>query len=131
VEKELAKVKSMVVRMPTLPADRAWTYDENQGFYVSAPVVTNRTRKTPKALVLHPGTDRHPPQVTTYDEDQIVGHWTKHDHSGGVPVPVKAAMMARVDKLIEATRVARAGANDVAAPDVKFADDLFRYIAGA
>ena len=69
IEARLAQLRALYAAIPTNDPSERWEYDEQQGVYVSAPRVSYRTRKVPKALVGAPATEQHPAQVQYYQED--------------------------------------------------------------
>ncbi|SHN29756.1 hypothetical protein [Cryptosporangium aurantiacum] len=111
LEKELIDWRGVVAKLPVLDIADVWTRDADAGAYRSDPRETTRTAKVPRVQVLYEATEKHPAQVTSYNEDVVVGFWTTVKLSGAIPAGRKATLLDRVDKLIAAVRMAREQAN--------------------
>lgn len=126
--RELDDVYTFVSKLPTLDPGVKWEYDANVSAFVAEPVETHRTKKVLKNHVKYEATDRHPAQVETFTEDEVVGYWTLIRRSGALPLERKAQLLQRIDALRLAVKEAhqRAGTTEVA--DVHVASELFSYI---
>lgn len=111
IQKQLDIVRTFIDKLPTLPVTDDWVYDKSVGYWVTSPVKTVSNRKRTVPLVLHPGTDRHPPQAQAVQEDVPVGAWETIKRSGALPVDVKARLLRRVVALQDAAKAARERAN--------------------
>lgn len=129
LEKKLVDIHTFVSKLPTLPADREWTFDANKGCYVTDVTRTSRTKKVRKSFVAYEATAQHPAQVEVFTEDEIVGTWAKTDFSTCIPATEKAKMLERVVKLQEAVKFAREEAN-TALVETKKADSVIDFIFG-
>jgi hypothetical protein len=127
LERQLAELKTTLEAMPTLGAEDAWEWDSGHGCFASNPVETISTQKTPRGIVLHPGTKEHPPQVHLHTEERPVGTWRTVKLSGALPVPDKDVMVRRVETLRIAVKVAREAANSVQVP-AQNTTTLFDYL---
>lgn len=128
LQKQLDTVRTFIDKLPTLPVTEDWTYDGAVGYHVTQPVKTTSSRKLTVPLVLHPGTDRHPPQAVAHQQDVPAGTWETVKRSGALPVDVKKRLLARVTALQNAVKAARERANMTPAIDFKPADDLLRFL---
>lgn len=128
MQKQLDYVRTFVEKLPTLPVTEDWAYDSSVGYYVTSPVKTTSSRKRTVPLVLHPGTDRHPPQAQAIIEDVPAGVWETIKRSGALPVDVKAALLRRVNVLQDATKAARERANMQPVVDLKPANALLNFL---
>lgn len=118
LEKELNDLHAFVGALPVLdPADE-WQKDANSGLFRTQPTQTIRTKKVQKAIVLYPATEQHPAQTQLIVEDELVGFWEQTKVSGAVPEPRRRELLAKVEKLQAAVKVAREQANMADAPDV-------------
>lgn len=111
LEKQLTDLGTLVGRMPTLAPDQDWALDSKQGLYKAAPVITARTKKVQKALVLHPPTIEHPAQTQLIVEDENVGNWEHTALSGAIPETTRKALVTRIETLKKAVKLARERAN--------------------
>lgn len=100
LKKQLDDWKKFVNSLQTLDPAKEWKWVD--GNWRSEPVVTNRTKKEKKALVLYDATEKHPAQVQAYDEDVPVGTWTTVYLSGAIPVTRKKELLARIAQLEKA-----------------------------
>lgn len=111
LEKQLTDIRTFVGNIPVLDAAESWAKDENSGLYKTDPVLTHRTRKIQKPIVLYPATVEHPAQTQIITEDVIAGFWSQVKQSGAMPKPVKLATLERIEKLLRAVKEARESAN--------------------
>ncbi len=130
LEGKLTEIRRVYEAIPTLSAGKNWEFDEQQGIYVSAPVITNRMKKIMKTHVMYEATTEHPAQVTPYNEDAKIGEWETVSQSGMITVVEKRERLGRLDKLLSEVKKARQRANDV---EIKkdsggVAAKLFAYI---
>jgi hypothetical protein len=130
LEKELVGIHTLISKLPTLDASRKWHFDREQDCYATDEVRTVRTNMVPRNHVLAEATEKHPAQVQVYNEDVVVGYWTKIDYSGALPVEQKNAILRRVEALQNAVKVAREEANQIEATPVKEGETIFRYLLG-
>lgn len=129
--RELDDVYTFVSKLPTLDPAVSWTYDASVAAFVAEPVRTHRTKKVLKNHVLYPHTDRHPAQVQTFTEDDVVGYWTLVRRSGALPLERKTQLLQRIETLRLAVKEARERAATVEVEDVSVARPIFDYIMGA
>lgn len=127
LEKKLGELEIFVKKVPVLNPEFNWTPDDAEG-WVSQAVETTKTKKVKRVLTLHPGTDKHPPQVSPYDEDVVQGYWTSVQYSGALPQSDVNTMLKRVRKLQDAVKVAIAEANSVNADDPKPGKKIFDFV---
>lgn len=111
LKKQLIELHTMISKLPTLDPSTQWQFNANSGVYVSSPMTTFKTQKTKRMMTLAPATDKHPAQVTTWDEDVAVGTWTKVDLSGAIPLPLRNSLVAKVVTLQTAVEDALSEAN--------------------
>lgn len=116
--------------IPTLDPTKRWVEDKAAGAGRYLTDVTTRlsSKKIQKPLVLHPGNDKHPPQVQLITEDTPVGNYKINYFSGMISPADKSALLRRVDQMIEAIKKARARANDTEVVSLKIGKRLFKYI---
>lgn len=130
LEKKLTDIGTFISKMPVLDPSERWTFDDNMQCYRSEPKQTNRTKKVPKTITLASATAEHPAQAQLVHEDVKVGVWTTTLLHGGVPMAVRADMLERTRKLLEAVRSAREKANQVDVVDLKTGDAVLKYVFG-
>lgn len=128
LESKLANLRAVLEAIPTNDTTERWEWDKETEAYVSAPRITFRTEKQPKAFVAYEATDKHPAQVQVFTEDVRVGEWTTIIKSGMLSPSRKRDVMARLDKVIAAVKKARQRANDIEVTEVRIADALMSYI---
>lgn len=128
MQKQLDYLRTFLEKLPTLPLTEDWVYDSSVGYHVTAPVKTVSNRKKTVPLVLHPGNDRHPPQVQALQEDVPVGTWETVKRSGALPIDVKGRMLRRVNTLQDAVKAARERANMTPVIDLKPASVLLAFL---
>lgn len=111
LERNLEDLLTFMSKLPMLDPAEAWEKREGSTLWVSAPEVTQRTKKVPRNHVLSEATDKHPAQVQVYQEDTVIGKWTRLKFSGAVPALRVAELTDRVRKLQAAVKIARDEAN--------------------
>lgn len=119
VEKRLLQLQEFIAKLPTLPQDTVWKFDEGQSLYRSDPVESIKTKKLEDMVVI-PGTlsKEHPAQLWKKTEDVTVGTWTTTHLSGAIPVDRKKLLLERVEKFMKATKEAREEANQTPVTDL-------------
>lgn len=131
LEKQLDNIKSLISKVPVLSTDVNWTRSESDGtIYVADTIVTTRTKKLPKAFVKVPATDKFPAQVEVFNEDIIVGNWSKTDTSSAISIRERDAMLKKVDSLRDAVKIAREEANSVSVDKVEIGKAITSFIFG-
>jgi len=133
IENILDTVKTKVYdTIPVLDETKKWNCGDsvnNEGLYFTDETKKQRTKKIPKGLVLHNGTDKHPPQVVTINEDKAVGTWATTFYSGLISQKQKKRLLLNVDLLQKAVKKARARANDVEVENLRIGKKLFNFIS--
>jgi len=131
LEKELTDLHTFVTKLPLLDTAEDWKQDDSTGLYKSGLIRTIRTQKVQRPLVKYPHSHEHPAQTEVITEDVPVGYWHETHLSGAIARPVQKAMLARVEKLQVAVKIAREAANAITIEKQKGADVLLRYIVSA
>jgi hypothetical protein len=121
LESRLKGLREIVLAVPTLDASIVWSYDAQSNCFRSPETYTTRTEKRVYGIILHPGNDKHPPQVDKATDDRVVGKFTRTLRSGCATAAQKAEAILLIDELSVEVKKARQRANDtalVASPDV-------------
>lgn len=129
LEKQLNDLRTIIDLLPTLDEAETWSKDEASGLYKSDPIITHRTKKVQRPVVMYDATKEHPAQTQLITEDILAGHWHQQKQSGAIPVTEKQKLSERVNQLLLATKEAREAANtveEVASPDV--GEAIFGYL---
>lgn len=113
LEKQLTDLRTVITSIPTLDPQYQWTWDDVQELWATEELKTSKMKKVFKNHVKAPATDKHPAQVDVFAEDVPVGTWSTRKLSSAVPARDVAAMAAKVDRVLEATKMAREQANNV------------------
>jgi hypothetical protein len=128
VEKQLTDLRTLVGKLPVLSNDENWKLDEVAGLYKTDDIVTNRTVKVQKPLVLYPATDKHPAQTQLVTEDVTAGSWNTVKQSGAIPADRRTALLDRIERVLNAVKEAREEANGAEAPKVAAGNPLLGFI---
>jgi hypothetical protein len=128
LEKKLVDIHTFVSKLPTLDPAYDWHYDTAQDCWATEPRQTHRTQKIQRPLVLAPATDKHPAQVQLVTEDVIAGNWTTIGFSGAMQSQRVNQIVARVEKLQAAIKMAREAANSIEAPKQEMGKPIFDYL---
>lgn len=130
LEKQITDIRTFVDKIPTLPADREWTFDKNRNCYISGPSKQARTQKVLKNFVKFEPTQYQPGQSEIVTVDDTVGWWSVTHFSGAIPEKDRCEMLDRVDSLLDAIKVAREEANSIEVEPTKIGKDIFEYVFG-
>ncbi|MEV0620810.1 hypothetical protein AB0I81_46320 [Nonomuraea sp. NPDC050404] len=130
LEKQLADLHTFISKLPTLDPAESWSRDDNAEAWRADAVKTTRTKKVPRNHVLAEATDKHPAQVQVYNEDIVVGYWTKVAFSGAVPARRVNELLGRLQKLQDAVKYAREEANGYVVDDREIGAKVFGYLLG-
>lgn len=130
LEKNLVDLRTLIAKAPLLDPAKAWELDENLGLYATKPRDTLKTKKVLQNHVKAAATDKHPAQVDVYTADVTVGYWTGVDLSGAIPATRQRELLARIDSLLEAVKLARNEANRAEVQDVRVGTDLLAKLLG-
>lgn len=125
------KVRALYANIPVLDPKHAWTLTPDQGKNVYGTAqneITYRTKKTLGHKVLVEATPEHPAQVEKWNEDVRIGKFTKKIWSGATTAHDKALLLARIDQVIEAAKIALSQANEKEHSKEKIAKQLFDWI---
>ena len=128
LKKHLTDLHTVVSAVPVLDSADVWVNDANSGLHRTAPVSTSRTKKVQRPLVLYPATDKHPAQCQIVTEDVVIGEWDMVKESGAMPLPEKKALLSKIGKLLEATKVAIEAANHVEAPNSRVGTAIREFL---
>lgn len=132
LEKKLVDVRTFIGKLPVLDPAIEWNEPEAPGQpHQSRAVETTSTKKVLRNHVKAEATDKHAAQVELYSEDVVSGWWTTVKLSGALPAATIARMKERVDRLIEAVKIARGEANMQAVTDPKPGAAILAYVFGA
>jgi hypothetical protein len=128
MEKALEDFYTFTAKLPTLDPAETWTWDANRSVHASKPVETAKEKRVPKPLVLAAATDKHPAQVTTYEDLEVRGYWTTTKLSGALPVEDKRVILLRVVELRDAVKTARERANQLTVTSWQPARTLLNFV---
>lgn len=126
--KQLNDMRIRICRLPVLSQDETWSIPEGTTQARTEATVTFRTKKVPRNHVRAEATDRHPAQVDVFNEDVIVGSWSAVKFSGAVSQVRRDELVARVDKLIDAVKIAVESANSFEIQQKKIGKKLFDWL---
>ncbi len=128
LEKQLNDLHTVICKLPELPQTETWKFDVNADCHVTEAVQTSKSKKVSKPFVKYPATTEHPAQVDVVTEDVLVGYWTTVKFSGALPKDRKRVLRDRCEKLLAAVKFAREQANQVEAPRVSVAKEVFGFL---
>lgn len=131
LEKQLTDVRTFIEALPTPDPAEQWELDPAQDMLATRQVTTARTRKVQRPLVLYPATPEHPAQTQIIQEDVLAGYWNSRKYTTRLTRGEQAAMLARVEALIDAVKTARERANSVNVEMGTLGSLLLSYIRGA
>ncbi|MGH2508231.1 MAG: hypothetical protein ACRDHZ_12630, partial [Ktedonobacteraceae bacterium] len=125
---QLVDLHTFIKKLPILDASETWAFDQSADCWATEPMMTTKTKKVPRNHVKAEATEHHPAQVEVYYEDVTVGNWRTIKFSGSLPAKRVNELLARVEKLQEATKFAREEANSMETGDVKTGEAILGYL---
>lgn len=128
LEAQLQKILDLYKSIPILDNTRKWQFDTQQGVYKTDEEVRFRSIKRPKVIIKYEATEKHPAQTELVNLDFQVGKYETTYYSGKLTAIQKIEMVKRIEKLIEAVKVARAKANNVEVVKVELGKRVFEFI---
>lgn len=131
LEKRLVMLHEFAKELPRLNDADSWSYDKAQGVWLTPEEVTHRTKKVPVAFTKAAATDKHPAQVETVFEDQVVGYWHQTKRSGALPAERVRQLVDRVEKLQRAVKMARETANMIDVEKKNVGREIMGYLFAA
>lgn len=132
LEKALVDLRGVYGEIPTLDPTKKWEVNDKNvpHTYITEPYLSFRSEKTRKALIAAPATDKHPAQVSIYDDEKQVGKYETTYLSGKITPTQKSELLANIDSLISAVKDARARANNVNVLTPSVGKEIFAFIHG-
>jgi hypothetical protein len=130
LEKQLVDIQTFVSKLPVLDPAERWTFNKQVDYYETNGSQSNRNLKRFRNHVKAEATEKHPAQVDVYTEDVKVGVWNTVKFSGCLEAKEKNDMLVRVRNLSEGVKRAREEANCMEVTEVKYADNVLKYIFG-
>jgi hypothetical protein len=128
LEAQLAKILDLYQSIPTLDATRKWSFDDQKSVFATDEEVKFRSIKRPQVIVKYQATVEHPAQTELLSLDVQVGKYVTTYFSGKLTLSQKKDVVKRLEKLLEAVKVARSKANNVEVNNVKLGQRLFAYL---
>lgn len=128
LEKQLTEIRTVITRLPALDPSDIWIPGDLIGESKTASVETHRSQKVTEPVVAYPATAEHPAQVTLAQKDVVVGYWSTVKLSGALPQHRINELLGRVNRLLDAVKVARAEANDVDVADLRIGGEIFSFL---
>lgn len=130
LEKQLGDLHTFFTKMTELNPAEHWSEDPSSGLFKTEPTNTQRTKKVQRPIVLYDATEHHPAQTQLITEDVVVGYWNTVKFSGGIPKPMKKAILERIEKLSQAVKFAREAANGLEIQHKHLGKEVFDYLFG-
>lgn len=130
METKLNKLRDVFLAIPTLATGIDWQPAPDLGVHVyKGPQETDmKSQKTQEQKLLKQSSDKHPDTLVTVDTNRNIGKYTNQKFSGMMSVVHKAALIARLDKMMMAVKDARQRANNTEASTSRCAEDMFQYL---
>lgn len=126
--KQLENVQTFVSKIPTPDPAETWTYSSQQDMLTTAPRQTVRTQKVEEVLVLAQATKEHPAQAKTITKDVAAGDWTNILYTTKMPAKQKNEILGRINKLLDAVKIARERANSIEVDKKKMGEAILSFV---
>lgn len=128
LEKQLNDLATVISKLPLLPPEEEWSWDDTTGTWRSVVRETHRTKKLPRAFEKAKATDKHPAQVEVVAEDLVVGIWSTVLYSGAFKADRVKQLLDRVEALRRAVKTAREECNSQEVDEFKTGQAIFNYL---
>jgi hypothetical protein len=126
--KQLDDLHTFVGNIPVLDPSERWTYNAQDGTYITDEIKTIRTRKVQKPIVLYDATEKHPAQTQLITEDITAGHWKTRKYATTLAATERQQIIDRIVKLQDAVKIAREEANSIPVDDQTIASAVLKFI---
>lgn len=133
MESRLKRIRAVIEAAPTHDPTYEWVEDSDQGKNVYAakhPVRAQKTEKKPVHKVVVEPTKEHPAQVTSWNENVVVGTFTTRLWTGTISPGKKSEVLGRVDKMIRAVKKARQRANATSVVKADIGKKILDFVLG-
>lgn len=127
---ELQHLRTEFNAIPVLDSAKDWVEDTASGGYRTETEWQHSSRRVKKVMTLAPATDKHQAQTALIEEEVPVAKKETTDFSGAMLPTDRAALIKRVDKLLDAVTIAVEEANSMEVTDKHVADPIFSYLLG-
>jgi len=128
LEKKLNDLHTIVEKFTVLDNAENWTLDVESNLYKTQVVKANRTKKTPKPIVLYDATDKHPAQCQIFNDDIVVGQYELTKTSGALPKLEKENLLEKISNLLNCVKAAREQANMCAVQKSEIGKTIFNFL---
>lgn len=128
LEHQLQDIHTFTAALPVLDPAEHWTRNDQTGLWDSDAAETVRVERHENPVVLYPATKEHPAQVKLTTVEKPAGIWRIVKSSGALTAQRKGELLARVEKLQDAVKVAREQANQQEAPYQSVGAEIFSYL---
>ena len=131
LESRLKKLREVYAAVPTHQPGVSWVPDAGRGagvFKAEHIASSSKTEKVVRHKVLVEPTKEHPAQIDKWTENVAVGVFKTEHWTTTVSPAQKAEWLARIDKLLRATKKARQRANSTPLMKIKIANALWGFI---
>jgi hypothetical protein len=127
LESQLNKILDLYQAIPVLDTTKKWQFDAQIGVYKTEEVKF-RSVKRPKVIVKYEATDKHPAQTELLSLDFQVGKYETTYLSGKISVVQKNEMVKRIERMLEAVKIARSKANNTEVIKADLGKKIFDFI---
>lgn len=121
---------TFIKNIPVLDDAVEWTFDEQNGTWVSEPEETERTAKEVVPITKAPATDKFPAQVEMVPRDVRTMKVRAVRQSGAIPKAEKEKLLARAIAFAEKIKQTREEANLVEVEQKKAGEQIFDLVFG-
>jgi hypothetical protein len=129
LEKQLSDLRTHVDKMPTLSPDETWMPNSaDTRLRQTEAISTSKSKKVQRPIVMYDATEHHPAQTQMINEDIQVGTWAITKLSGAFTVQRKLQIVARIDVLTRAVKLAREEANGTEVIGSPIAEGLLSHL---
>lgn len=131
LEQKFTKLRGLYEAIPTLAPSIEWEIDSTKGADIYKSKTSEIRRKTEKSIkhkVLYEATDKHPAQISEWNEDRHIGDFETKRWSGMLSPAEKSNLLAKLDTLIMSAKKARMKANSADSVDIAIGKKIFNYL---
>lgn len=135
LEKQLNDLHTAVSRLPVLPPEHTWRWDDNRNCWSSDLVRKVRTKKSPRVVftatsktTAKDGSVTEQQQGQVVSEDLPVGYWHTTYFSSALPAVRRKKLCEKIVRLQDAVKQARERANSTTVDVQKVGDRLLGWV---
>jgi hypothetical protein len=131
LQSQLIDYRTLFDHVPTLSPVDKWEYNAGQMVWSTPATITNKEQVIKEWVPIFQPTEHHPGEAKEVSRTKLEGTWESRKFSTALLPSHRKELLQRVDRLIEAVKVAREEANRIQVEPKDVATSIIGYLMGA